>query len=350
MLGAWLLNLLGGPLRAEPVATFKPRGCNHSTMPASRSIVCADAAQAGRDHAAAQPVRMLTVDAEQGQRLDNFLLGRLKGVPRSRVYRMVRRGEVRVNGARARPSARLARGDQVRVPPLRAGAAGEAQALAPAALFESLLANAVYQDRDLLVLDKPSGVAAHGGSGVSFGVVETLRQFDPGVGYALAHRLDRDTSGCLAVARNRKALLALNEQFRRGRVGKRYDLLVAGRWPRRLRRVDEPLERFVLGNGERRVRVSSNGDAARTDFSILGRFEDFTWLAAHPKTGRTHQIRVHAAAAGHPILGDDKYAPRQARRTRLMLHASRLSLTLNGRAMRFSAPLPAEFRRALPED
>lgn len=317
-------------------------------MSASQSIVCANSIQAGGDGAGASPVRTLTVDAEQGQRLDNFLLGRLKGVPRSRVYRMVRRGEVRVNGARARPSDRLARGDRVRVPPLRDGAPGESRPLAPAALFESLLENAVYRDDDILVLDKPSGVAAHGGSGVSFGVVETLRQFDPGTRYALAHRLDRDTSGCLAVAKNRPALLALHEQFRLGRVRKRYDLLVTGRWPRRLRRVEEPLERFVLGNGERRVRVSRKGDAARTDFAVLGGSEHITWLAAHPKTGRTHQIRVHAAAAGYPILGDDKYAPRAARRARLMLHASGLAFTLNGRAMRFSAPLPAEFRRAMP--
>ena len=317
-------------------------------MSASQSIVCANSIQAGGDGAGASPVRTLTVDAEQGQRLDNFLLGRLKGVPRSRVYRMVRRGEVRVNGARARPSDRLVCGDRVRVPPLRDGAPGESQPLAPAALFESLLANAVYRDDDILVLDKPSGVAAHGGSGISFGVVETLRQFDPGTRYALAHRLDRDTSGCLAVAKNRPALLALHEQFRLGRVRKRYDLLVAGRWPRRLRRVEEPLERFVLGNGERRVRVSRKGDAARTDFAVLGGSEQVTWLAAHPKTGRTHQIRVHAAAAGYPILGDDKYAPRAARRARLMLHASGLAFTLNGRAMRFSAPLPAEFRRAMP--
>lgn len=318
-------------------------------MSASCSIACADSAgstdsaAASHDGSGATSARVVTVDAEHGQRLDNFLLGRLKGVPRSRVYRIVRRGEVRVNGARARPSDRLARGDRVRIPPLRDRVASDAQTLAPAALFESLLDNAVYRDQDILVLDKPSGVAAHGGSGISFGVVETLRQFDPGTRYALAHRLDRDTSGCLAVAKNRPALLALNEQFRRGRVGKRYDLLVAGRWPGRLRRIDDPLERFVLANGERRVRVSSSGDAARTDFSVLGRFEHFTWLAAHPKTGRTHQIRVHAAAAGHPILGDDKYAPRRARGTRLMLHASRLSITLNGRLMRFSAPLPVEF-------
>ena len=266
-------------------------------------------------------------------------------MPKDRVYRMVRRGEVRVNGARARPSSRLQRGDRVRIPPLRASANAETGTrAAPSALFESLLENAVHQDDDLLVLNKPSGIAAHGGSGVSFGVIETLRQFDPATRYALAHRLDRDTSGCLAVAKTRRTLLALHAQFRAAQVRKRYDLVVAGRWPERLRRVEQPLQRFVLGNGERRVRATNDGETARTDFAIVARHEHATWLAAYPKTGRTHQIRVHAATAGHPILGDDKYAPRQTRQAkRLMLHATELALTLGDRALRLKAPLPAEF-------
>ena len=265
-------------------------------------------------------------------------------MPKARVYRMVRRGEVRVNGARARPSSRLQRGDRVRIPPLRVNAKAEAATRAPSALFESLLENAVHQDDDLLVLNKPSGIAAHGGSGVSFGVIETLRQFDPATRYALAHRLDRDTSGCLAVAKTRRALLALHAQFRAAQVRKRYDLVVAGRWPERLRRIEQPLQRFVLANGERRVRAANDGDAARTDFVVVAHQEHSTWLAAYPKTGRTHQIRVHAAAAGHPILGDDKYAPRQTRQAkRLMLHATELALTLDDRALRLKAPLPPEF-------
>ena len=300
---------------------------------------------ANRDSNGRTPARLVDVVAEHGQRLDNFLLGKLKGVPKARVYRMVRRGEVRVNGARARPSSRLQRGDRVRIPPLRASANAETGTrAAPGALFESLLENAVHQDDDLLVLNKPSGIAAHGGSGVSFGVIETLRQFDPATRYALAHRLDRDTSGCLAVAKTRRALLALHAQFRAAQVRKRYDLVVAGRWPERLRRIEQPLQRFVLANGERRVRAANDGDAARTDFVVVAHQEHSTWLAAYPKTGRTHQIRVHAAAAGHPILGDDKYAPRQTRQAkRLMLHATELALTLDGRALRLKAQLPAEF-------
>lgn len=289
------------------------------------------------------PARLVEVADAQGQRLDNYLLGCLKGVPKSRVYRMVRRGEVRVNGARARPADRLQRGDRVRIPPLRV-AARQPTALAPHALYESLLENAVYRDDEVIVLNKPSGVAAHGGSGVSFGVIETLRQFEPTTRYALAHRLDRDTSGCLAVAKTRCALLGLHAEFRNGRARKRYDLMVAGHWLARLRRVELPLQRFALANGERRVRIANAGAPARTDFAIVRRFERFTWLAAFPKTGRTHQIRVHAAAAGHPIVGDDKYALRDSQRGgRLMLHATELALTVGGCPLRLAAPLPAEF-------
>ena len=286
---------------------------------------------------------VIVVDADEGQRLDNFLLARLKGVPRSRVYRMLRRGEVRVDGARKRPHYRLRHGDRVRVPPHRQ-APRAPRPPAPRPLFEALLSNAIYEDEDLIVLDKPSGLAVHGGSGISFGVVEALRAFDPNTRYELAHRLDRDTSGCLAVAKNRRALLRLHAQFRGGRVRKRYDLLVAGFWPDDLRSVDKALKRYTLASGERRVRAQADGEAARTDFAIVERLPDATWLAAYPKSGRTHQIRVHAAVCSHPILGDDKYAgDRVPAAPRLMLHASALTLTVNGARQRFEAPLPAEF-------
>ncbi len=288
---------------------------------------------------------IVEVDAEQGQRLDNFLLARLKELPKSRVYRMLRRGEVRVNGSRARPGYRVQRGDRVRLPPHRAAAESAArQQMPPPAAFEAMLAGAIYQDDDLLVLDKPSGLAVHGGSGVAFGVIETLRAGDPRTRYELAHRLDRDTSGCLAVAKNRRALLQLHAAFREGQVGKRYDLIVAGRWPARLRAVELPLLRYLLPNGERRVRASAAGEAARTNFAIVDRLEGATWLAAFPKTGRTHQIRVHAATSGYPILGDDKYAlGKSPTPMRLMLHASELKLMAAGARRRFVAPLPAEF-------
>ncbi|MCY3810508.1 MAG: pseudouridine synthase [Gammaproteobacteria bacterium] len=322
-------------------------------------------------------VRLVEVGDEAGQRLDNFLLAIMKGVPRSRVYRMLRRGEVRVNGGRARPTYRVCRGDTVRVPPHRAGepsageregeplaskepSAGEREGepLAsgkpdsaidvPQRLAAVLRDRVVYEDRDILVLDKPSGLAAHGGSGVSFGVIEILRRQDPRTRYELAHRLDRDTSGCLAVAKRRPALTALHEAFRTGVVHKRYDLVVSGRWPATRRTVRDALERYRLPNGERRVRVARGGDPARTDFAVVARRDDAsadpaTWLAATPRTGRTHQIRVHAAAAGHPIWGDDKYAPHS--RGRLMLHATELTLPIADQVVRAAAPLPDEFAR-----
>ena len=293
---------------------------------------------------------VVATDANAGQRLDNFLLARLKGVPRSRVYRMLRRGEVRVDGARKRPHYRLQSGDRVRIPPHRQAAAGGQRPMAPRRLFDALLQSAIYEDDGLIVLNKPSGLAVHGGSGVSFGVVETLRAFDPHSRYELAHRLDRDTSGCLAVAKNRRTLLVLHALFRDALVRKRYDLLAAGHWPDELRSVAKPLKRYTLASGERRVRAQADGDAARTDFAIVERLPHATWLAAYPKSGRTHQIRVHAAACGHPILGDDKYAEGTPTAKRLMLHASALTLTVDGVERRFSAPLPPEFTASKPAD
>jgi len=288
---------------------------------------------------------IVEVDVEEGQRLDNFLIARLKGLPKSRIYRMVRRGEVRVNGSRARVGYRVQRGDKVRVPPYRVDPEPEEPSTGPSRhVYTALLETAVYQDDDVIVLDKPSGLAVHGGSGIAFGVVETLRGFEPRASYELVHRIDRDTSGCLVLAKNRRTLLALHTQFREGAVRKRYDLVVTGHWPDGTRVVDKPLARYALPNGERRVRISADGEPARTDFSVEGRLDEATWLAAHPKTGRTHQIRVHAAAAGHPVLGDDKYAHGKARsHSRLMLHASELLLTIGGKRTRFKAPLPREF-------
>lgn len=290
-----------------------------------------------------RPATVVEVGTGLPQRLDNFLLGRLKGLPKSRVYRMVRRGEVRVNGARARPATRVRDGDLVRLPPYRGAGAQEAVAEAPRGAFVRLMASAIYEDDSLLVLAKPSGLAVHGGSGVSFGVIEILRRHQPRTRFELAHRLDRETSGCLAVAKNRSMLRLLHAAFRQGRVDKRYDLIVAGRWPPKLRVVAEPLKRTVLANGERRVRVDAAGERAQTSFRVLGRGADSTWLEACPKTGRTHQIRVHAAAAGHPILGDGKYGSNAS--GRLLLHASKLKLPLGDAPRWFDAPLPSAFSR-----
>ena len=292
----------------------------------------------------AAEVNIVGVDVEHGQRLDNFLIARMKGLPKSRIYRMVRRGEVRVNGARKRPDYRLQRGDRVRIPPFRSGLASAPAGGDPGGLAETLRNARIYEDDDLLVIDKPGGVAVHGGSGISFGVIETLRRADPSVPYALAHRLDRDTSGCLAVAKNRRTLLALHAQLREGTVSKRYDLVVDGRWPADLRVVDKPLARYALASGERRVRVQDDGEPSTTAFKVVDRLGEATWLAACPRTGRTHQIRVHAAASGHPVLGDGKYARGGAQaHPRLFLHATRLTLRLQGRPVRIDAPVPGEF-------
>ena len=280
-----------------------------------------------------------------GQRLDNFLLATLKRVPRSRVYAMVRKGEVRVNGGRARPDTRLAEGDVVRIPPVTVAAA-PARGRAAERLGPSIRAGIVYEDRRLLVLDKPAGIAAHGGSGVSAGVIEALRALHPEQRFELVHRLDRDTSGCLVIAKDRHTLLELHRVFREGAVRKSYDLVVEGHWPRRLRTVRDCLRRYTLPNGERRVRVDTEGMPARTDFEVVEPAGACTWLRAFPRTGRTHQIRVHTAARGHPILGDRKYADRggmgRAAR-RLMLHASSIAFPLDGRRHRFEAPRDQRF-------
>lgn len=292
----------------------------------------------------AADVNIVAVDAEHGQRLDNFLIARMKGLPKSRIYRMVRRGEVRVNGARSRPDYRVQRHDRVRIPPFRSGPPPASGGSDPQGLAETLRNASLYEDDDLLVIDKPSGIAVHGGSGISLGVIETLRRDDPSIPYALAHRLDRDTSGCLAVAKNRRTLLALHAELRKGAVSKRYDLIVDGQWPAGLSVVDKPLARYALASGERRVRVQADGEPSTTEFNVVHRLRGSTWLAAFPRTGRTHQIRVHSAASGCPILGDAKYARGNAlAHPRLFLHATRLTFRLQGRRIRIDAPIPREF-------
>ncbi len=301
------------------------------------------------DHRPSATHRVITDHA--GQRIDNFLLGLLKGVPRARVYSMLRKGEVRVNGGRCRPSRRLVAGDVVRIPPVRAPLQGDVPRQAAGDRLDghrAWLAGAViHEDEHLLVLNKPAGVAVHGGSGISLGVIEAVRALYPGGTYELVHRLDRDTSGCLAIAKNRSTLLQYHAAFRDGRVKKGYDLVVHGRWPRRLRAIRTPLLRYVLPNGERRVRPDSAGMRARTDFEIVEARDGATRLRAFPRTGRTHQIRVHAASSGFPIVGDQKYADRRAAIAgvnRLMLHASSLALPAGDARRRYEAPLDASFQ------
>jgi 23S rRNA pseudouridine955/2504/2580 synthase len=284
----------------------------------------------------------------EAQRIDNFLLRRLKGVPKSHVYRVLRSGEVRVNSARVKPDYRLRSGDRVRVPPVRI--ATPAKAAAPRALH---LPQA-YEDAALIVVDKPSGVAVHGGSGVSYGVIEALRAERPEVKVLeLAHRLDRDTSGLLIIAKKRSALLELHRMLREGEVEKNYVAVVKGRWRGGAKTLREGLHRYVTDSGERRVRVADDGSPSVTRATPLARAEDCSLLELRLETGRTHQIRVHLAHAGHPVVGDDKYGDfvlnRELARQgvkRLFLHARSLAFThpLSGERLRLESPLPEDMR------
>jgi 23S rRNA pseudouridine955/2504/2580 synthase len=307
---------------------------------------------------AAAPVEVRRVNVEEsgaGQRLDNFLLRLLKGVPKTHVYRVIRSGEVRVNRGRASADTRLALGDVVRVPPVRV-AAPAAVAPVPAREFPVL-----YEDEQLIAIDKPAGVAVHGGSGVSFGVIEQLRRARPQARFLeLVHRLDKQTSGVLLLAKKRSALTALQDQFRERRTDKTYATLVAGAWPASRKVIDVPLHKYLDGDGERRVRaVQSDDSAGRRSITLVKMvrcYEGYTLLDVTIKTGRTHQIRVHLAHVGMPIVGDDKYGDFALNRdlargvaagprfARMFLHARRLAFDhpVSGERMVLEAPLPAE--------
>lgn len=300
-------------------------------------------------------VRHVDVDASrEGQRLDNFLLGQLKGVPKSHVYRILRRGEVRVNGGRAAPDYRLRTGDRIRIPPLRRKAPAEP---ASAAGFEWLNQRVLHEDEELMVLDKPAGLPVHGGSGVAVGLIEALRGLRPQLPMLeLVHRLDRGTSGCLLVAKRRPTLLALHEMLRTGGIEKRYLALVKGRWRGGARRISAPLARDRKRGGERLVDVSAEGRAAESQFSPKGHYGPATLVQIALYTGRMHQARVHAVHAGHPIAGDDKYGDRDFNRElkraglrRLFLHAARLRFAhpASGARIEVTAPLPPELETVL---
>ena len=293
-----------------------------------------------------QPARILTAeDEDAGQRIDNFLTRHLKGVPRSRIYQMLRRGEVRINGGRAKPTTRLTAGDGVRIPPVHL-ATPDRPASGSVRLAATLEAAVLYEDDGLLILNKPAGIAVHGGSGVASAVVETMREHRSAPGFELVHRLDRDTSGCLALAKRRAALRQAQELLREREATKRYVAVVHGIWQRGTISIDLPLSRSQRGN-ERVVRVSADGVAATTIVEKVIRGDGWTALGLRLVTGRTHQIRVHLAYLGHPILGDDKYgaADHDAERWaagwthRLYLHAFGLQLG----HISVQAPLPDAF-------
>lgn len=307
-------------------------------------------------------VRLVEVDAERaGQRLDNFLIQLLGGVPRSHVYRLVRKGEVRVNGHRTGPSQRLASGDRVRVPPLRVEAAPD-PSRPPERLSQALERAIVYEDERLIVLDKPAGLAVHGGSGLSFGLIEALRASRPGEALELVHRLDRATSGCLIVARKPSVLRTLHALLREGRFEKRYLALLEGHWRFGRKRIEAPLRTDLRVHGERTVKVHAEGKPSASEFRPVqffggngssgagARAQRATLVEVQLHTGRTHQIRVHAAHAGHPVAGDEKYGdePFNARMrelglARMFLHAEAVSFEWpGGGVFSASAPLPRD--------
>lgn len=300
--------------------------------------------------------RIVTVDdGQDGQRIDNFLVRTLKGVPKSYLYRILRKGEVRVNKGRIRPDYRLRAGDQVRIPPLRS-AQRPAAARVPETVVQRVQGALLYEDDDLLVLDKPAGIAVHGGSGLGFGIIDVLRQLRPQAEYLeLVHRLDRDTSGCLLVAKRRAALLELQAQLSEG-MAKGYLVLVEGQWQGGKRAVSAPLRKNALQGGERMVRVSDDGKQAVSHFAPVEVFRDASLMEVYLDTGRTHQIRVHAAYSGHPVGGDAKYGSaafnrrmRELGLKRLFLHAHRLSFRRPGRVeeLDISAPLPVDLKNLL---
>jgi 23S rRNA pseudouridine955/2504/2580 synthase len=300
-------------------------------------------------------------EGDDGQRVDNFLIRTLKDVPRSLVYRILRTGEVRVNGKRARPDHRLVTGDRIRLPPLQRKTEEQraAEKTAPSRSLREFVSGAiVYQDRDLIVINKPAGVAVHGGSGLSAGVIEALRATHPELKeLELVHRLDRDTSGVLLVAKRRAVLRELHALLRERDMEKRYLALVVGRWPFGAKTIDLPLKTNLKQGGERVVRVHADGQQAITTFKPLQHFGKLaTLLDISLGTGRTHQIRVHAAHAGHPIAGDDKYGDRERDAKlkpyglqRMFLHAQSLTFQRKGVAKPFtvSAPVPDDWQAVI---
>lgn len=304
-----------------------------------------------------QQVRLLVIDAEQeGQRIDNYLKTQLKGVPKSLIYRILRKGEVRVNKKRIKPEYKLIAGDVVRVPPVRVAEANELPS-AKLSSIQALETMILFEDDALIVLNKPAGMAVHGGSGLSFGVIEALRSLRPEARFMeLVHRLDRDTSGCLLIAKKRSVLKSLHEQLRLKTMRKQYSALVRGQWQAHVKVVNAPLLKNVLQSGERIVRVNPEGKPSETRFHILKRFAEATLVEASPITGRTHQIRVHTAHAGHPIACDDKYGEatfdgkmRALGLQRLFLHASRLTFhhPVDQKDMTMEAPLDPHLQALL---
>ena len=288
----------------------------------------------------------------EGQRLDNFVSSQLPGIPRSLIYRVIRKGQVRINGGRAKPNTRLESGDKVRIPPAHISRDGPAKV--PATVVEEVRAAILHADADFILLNKSAGLAVHGGSGIKWGVIDALRQCYPDEEIELVHRLDRETSGCLLLSRNNRALKILRGQFQDRSTEKHYLCLTQGRFKEDRQVVDEPLAKVEHG-GERRMAVSENGKRAVTEFRLLEHYGRQSYVEAIPLTGRTHQIRVHAAFLGIPLAGDRKYSSersvsywRSKGLDRLFLHAHGLAFDYpEGERRQFNIPLPDELRSVL---
>ena len=299
-------------------------------------------------------VRKVQVSADRaGQRIDNFLRSELPGVPKGRVYRLLRRGEVRVNGGRIRAEYKLQEGDEVRIPPVRVNSGAPPP---PAKRAAEMLDRVLYEDKRLLVINKPTGVAVHGGSGISHGVIELLRHARPDLkDLSLVHRIDRETSGCLVMAKRRSALRELHERFREGQVTKNYLALAVGDWQYGEQLIDVPLHVQNRRGGERHVIVSKSGKEAQTRVSLSRTYGIYSLLQCAPVTGRTHQIRVHLQHAGHPIAGDDRYGDEEANKLarryglkRLFLHAQSIAFADDsGNELHFTAPLADDLEQFL---
>jgi len=305
-------------------------------------------------------VQFIEVEEDRaGQRIDNFLLSILKRVPRTHIYRILRKGEVRVNKGRIKPDYKIKAGDVVRVPPVRIASAKEIPA-ASKQLLTLLEASVLYEDKALLIVNKPSGIAVHGGSGISLGLIEALRQMRPQEKFLeLVHRLDRETSGCIMIAKKRSMLRYLHDLLRDGhQIQKFYHALVAGKWPERRTQVNAPLRKNELEGGERIVRVDQTGKESLTHFKVLKHYKDCSLVEAKPFTGRTHQIRVHAQHVGHGLIGDDKYGNDDLSKlmkakgvNRLFLHAAALEFRLpeTHKLLRVEAPLDKRLQDALQQ-
>ena len=303
-------------------------------------------------------VKFVEITSEHSdQRIDNYLFTLLKGVPKSRIYRIIRKGEIRINGSRIKPDYKLNEGDKIRIPPVRI-AEREAFILPSKKLQYLLEKNILYEDDALLVLNKPSGLAVHGGSGIKFGLIEALRLIRPKTDYfELVHRIDQETSGCLIVAKKRSTLRYLQEQMRNRRISKVYRALATGKWPRGIKRIDLPLMAFEQKTGEKIVRVNPKGKKSVTIFSVMKRYRNFTLLEALLETGRTHQIRVHAQHIGCPLAGDNKYGLddinkdiRKSGLKRMFLHALKIGFSLPcGKNIFIEAPMPSDLSEHLME-